>query len=324
MSISFMALAWKTDMPAGRKLVLLSLCDHADNQGECYPSVEAIARKCSMGQRTVQQHISDLERAEMLVRRFRKGRSTLYRLQAAKFFSHAEPAVPQISPSTHAASDLLPPQHSHHAPAEIAPINVSDSSLIRQVVRNTPLPGDWTLPPLWAEWALQQQPTWTMADVQFVAEKFRDHWAALPGLRGMKADWFAAWRNWCRNEQRFRYQRTADYGARRSSGIGTATNRDMPTPVPLPGESLAAFKSRIGQQMDEDSTQATRSPLPPRTDSGRGAVKAVISSANRAAALQAARLLKSRPRKKLHAIFGPYPEQPPRENIRSTASSLDH
>ena len=80
MSISFMALAWKVDIPSGRKLVLLALCDHANGQGECYPSVETIARKCSMGQRTVQQHVGELESAGILVRRFRKGRSTVYRI----------------------------------------------------------------------------------------------------------------------------------------------------------------------------------------------------------------------------------------------------
>ena len=309
MSISFMALAWKTDIPAGRKLVLLSLCDHADSQGECYPSVEAIAYKCSMGQRTVQQHISDLERAGMLVRRFRKGRSTLYRLQAAKFFSPAEPDVPQISPSTHATSDTLPPQHSHHAPAEIAPINVSDSSLIRQVVRSTPLPDNWALPPLWAEWALQQQPTWTMADVQFVAEKFRDHWAALPGPRGMKADWFAAWRNWCRNEQRFKHHRTVDYGAWRSSGVGAVASHGTPNPAPLPGESVTTFHARIRQQLDKASPQALAPPLLQQANSGKGEAKLTISSANRAAALQAARALKSRRVRQQHEVIGLPTEQ---------------
>ncbi len=34
--------------------------------------------------------------------------------------------------------------------------------------------------------------------------KFRDYWAAQPGLRGRKTDWQATWRNWCRKaaEQR--------------------------------------------------------------------------------------------------------------------------
>jgi uncharacterized protein YdaU (DUF1376 family) len=29
-------------------------------------------------------------------------------------------------------------------------------------------------------------------------EKFRDHWAAQPGQKGVKADWSATWRNWVR------------------------------------------------------------------------------------------------------------------------------
>ncbi len=294
MSISFMALAWKTDISAGRKLVLLSLCDHANRQGECYPSVEAIAHKCSMGQRTVQQHISDLERAGMLVRRFRKGRSTLYQLHPDKFFTPAESAIPQIPPSTCAASDTLPPQHSHHAPADPAPINVIDPSTNRQVVRSAPLPANWALPPLWAEWALQQQSIWTMADVQFVAEKFRDHWATLPGPRGMKTDWFAAWRNWCRNEQRFKRQREADYSVWRPNKTKAVVNHDSPSPVPLPGESVGTFNARTRQQLDKTSPQARAHVLPRQTGSNKGGAKPIVSSANRAAALQAARALQSR------------------------------
>jgi uncharacterized protein YdaU (DUF1376 family) len=30
------------------------------------------------------------------------------------------------------------------------------------------------------------------------AAKFRDYWAAQPGQKGVKADWPATWRNWCR------------------------------------------------------------------------------------------------------------------------------
>jgi hypothetical protein len=29
-------------------------------------------------------------------------------------------------------------------------------------------------------------------------EKFRDYWAAQPGQKGVKTDWPATWRNWCR------------------------------------------------------------------------------------------------------------------------------
>jgi hypothetical protein len=30
-------------------------------------------------------------------------------------------------------------------------------------------------------------------------EKFRDYWIAQPGQKGVKLDWDATWRNWCRN-----------------------------------------------------------------------------------------------------------------------------
>jgi hypothetical protein len=210
-----------------------------------------------------------------------------------------------------------------HAPADPAPINVSDSSTNRQVVRSTPLPGNWALPPLWAEWALQQQPTWTITDVQFVAEKFQDHWAALPGPRGMKADWFAAWRNWCRNEQRFsRHYRAADYGVRRPSGVGAVANHGTPHPAPLSGESVATFNTRIRQQLDKTNPQTTTHPLSARPDSDNGEAKPTISSANRAAALQAARALQSRWVRQRHEANVLHIEQPP-EKMVSFAPSLD-
>jgi uncharacterized protein YdaU (DUF1376 family) len=37
-------------------------------------------------------------------------------------------------------------------------------------------------------------------DVERVTETFRDYWRALPGQRGVKLDWSATWRNWCRRD----------------------------------------------------------------------------------------------------------------------------
>lgn len=34
-------------------------------------------------------------------------------------------------------------------------------------------------------------------------EKFRDHWHSQPGQKGVKLDWPATWRNWCRNSKQF-------------------------------------------------------------------------------------------------------------------------
>lgn len=62
MSIQAVAWALEQHIPvAGRKLVLVCMCNHADKStGECYPSVALIAREASMSPRSVQRHIEDL------------------------------------------------------------------------------------------------------------------------------------------------------------------------------------------------------------------------------------------------------------------------
>ena len=68
MSIALMTEAWKAELPSGRKFVLLSLCDNANDQGECYPSIAMIAKRCSMSVRAVQGHILALESDGVVVR----------------------------------------------------------------------------------------------------------------------------------------------------------------------------------------------------------------------------------------------------------------
>jgi DNA-binding transcriptional ArsR family regulator len=293
-----MALAWKADMPSGRKLVLLALCDHANAQGECYPSVDAIARKCSMGQRTVQQHISELERAHILVRRFRKGRSTVYRLEPDSFCRSAASAVPQDSTLQCAASATSPPQRPHASPAVPAPISIREPSVESspnpQVGRGTPLPPTWTLPEAWKQWALEAQPAWNAAHVQFVAEKFRDHWTALPGQRGIKADWLAAWRNWCRNEKPTGRNRHAAQAGWWVGAMAVDANGQARTARPLPGESTATFLARVTRDSGPGGAAPADPTRPALTAASVVPTRSTISPANRAAALEAARALKSR------------------------------
>ena len=41
-----------------------------------------------------------------------------------------------------------------------------------------------------------------------VFSRFKDYWISQPGQRGVKLDWFATWRNWCRNEKQGKVQQT--------------------------------------------------------------------------------------------------------------------
>ena len=56
------------------------------------------------------------------------------------------------------------------------------------------------LPQAWGRWAMAAYPQWTEAKVRLEGERFRDHWRAQSGAKGVKADWLATWRNWCRSD----------------------------------------------------------------------------------------------------------------------------
>jgi len=55
--------------------------------------------------------------------------------------------------------------------------------------RGSRLPADWQ----------PSEPAYEGATPQTLA-RFRDYWLAQPGQRGVKTDWQATWRNWCRRD----------------------------------------------------------------------------------------------------------------------------
>lgn len=204
MSIALMTLAWKLEMPCGRKFVLVALCDNASDQGECYPSVSMLAEKCSMGERTVQQHIADLEKSGIVQRMMRRGRSTIYYINLCNIRTPADLEPPQNPHTPPVNPAPPPPQISHKTSADFAPITVNEPSIEsspnrggRTAQRKTALPVDWKLPKKLGEWALAEFPHWSAEDVRRISDKFHDYWLSCGGA---KKDWEATWRNWCRNE----------------------------------------------------------------------------------------------------------------------------
>lgn len=92
MSIRLMTEVWKMPIPSGQKMVLLALCDNANDQGECYPSVSMLTEKCSMSQRSIFSHIDWLEKHGIVSRENRSGRSTIYHIDPCKFCTPANSA----------------------------------------------------------------------------------------------------------------------------------------------------------------------------------------------------------------------------------------
>jgi hypothetical protein len=97
MSVRVMGYVWDYSEAHGlTRLVMLALADHADHEGECWPSVETIARKCRVGRRTVQRALDEAEAAGELVRVSGGGRgqSNRYRVLPVVVDNQDKPRQP--------------------------------------------------------------------------------------------------------------------------------------------------------------------------------------------------------------------------------------
>lgn len=72
-------------------------------------------------------------------------------------------------------------------------------------------------------------------------ESFRDYWAAQPGSKGIKTDWQATWRNWCR-----RAGERVNVTPFPSRGYGPNTNTESREPVISREENIARMKRALG------------------------------------------------------------------------------
>jgi len=106
MSIALLAAAWDLEIGSTEKMVLMCLCDHANAEGACWPSVARICRKTSKSERTVQAALKWLREAGYFTVERQRGPTPLYRLDPSKLRTPA---------------DVTPPQHPRRAPAKAAP-----------------------------------------------------------------------------------------------------------------------------------------------------------------------------------------------------------
>lgn len=111
MSITLMAAAWELPIPSTEKMVLMCLCDYANDEGgNCWPAVPTLARKCSKSERTVQGALKSLEAMGYLTSSERRGTSNSFQLDPRKICTPAKSAPPQKTTQTPAESAPKPPR----------------------------------------------------------------------------------------------------------------------------------------------------------------------------------------------------------------------
>lgn len=76
MSVRVMSLVWdRKDLDSTERLVLLSLADHSDDEGTCYPSMRRLCERTSMGERAIQGAIKRLVERGFLAVSYNAGKA---------------------------------------------------------------------------------------------------------------------------------------------------------------------------------------------------------------------------------------------------------
>ena len=217
MSIKLMNLAWSAHgLSSTRKFVLLSLCDQANDDGLCYPSLKTIAERCALSERAVYKVLADLESFGLVRRESEPGKTTRYHIQPEALERASDHCTTFTPERRSPLNDVHPtPERDSGAPLnDVHPRSGTlKGSLTEPPIRTTKEPSErgrarakraTRLPPDWkptAEMVAFCRDKRPDLDPQEVAERFRDYWIAQPGQKGRKLDWLATWRNWVRNEK---------------------------------------------------------------------------------------------------------------------------
>ena len=81
MSLMLLSMARKTrGLSPTTKLVLMLICDHADQDHRCWPSVRLLAEDVGITPRNIQKHIATLEELGVLVKDLRPGTTNMFTL----------------------------------------------------------------------------------------------------------------------------------------------------------------------------------------------------------------------------------------------------
>lgn len=219
------------------KIIYARLCRYAGENGRCYPKLDELAAEVGMPLNTMRRALDELIEQGM-VETARRGLG----LPNDYFFLwHPLMGNPDCPP---VGKQEIPPVGKPECPPVGTPI--SRESVKRVSQESTPLTpqGETTTKEKrnaargqrfedyleqnefaisdmlrWAE----QNTSWEWGGpkgINAVFESFRDYWRAAPGAKGVKSDWAATWRNWCRREQERRppqqvgnYQRPSQLAA---------------------------------------------------------------------------------------------------------------
>lgn len=270
MSVEAMAWAFKQDIDdAQTKLVLLALCDHADEDGWCWPSLERLARKSACSHDTATRRIHMLENLGFIARRRRARQTTIYRiLLNKKAMNTHHVRNHDIGPSEDQKAEMMITQNAsmntQNTPddyAAIASLTINNKPSIETTKTLGPgLFGEEVRPKkrraMEESWEPDAKGILFARGLGFNDSKIRQlavacrdyhlkHGTLIAGSIGLAA----TWRTWCNNEVKFSEERRARYGAK---STGESRTRDDVILAGIRKTAAAMDGQRDDRRQDEE------------------------------------------------------------------------
>ena len=248
MSIRMISAAIDLDLPPSDKLILILLANNAnDETGDCFPSQSYLAKRSGLSRGHVNRIIKGLEVVRLvdIIPQYRDDggrRSNRYRL------------------NINVTGGGVTTDHIPCDEVTQNPVTTDDSLTVisnhqkkHREARGTRLEEDWELPDAWREWGKETRPD---LHLDTVAAGFKDHWISVSGVRGVKRDWLATWRNWIRREpivgeRKFSNARPAWANLPKDDGKlpNHASMHDLS--VAKTGESYPVYRMRLQAEITE-------------------------------------------------------------------------
>lgn len=191
MAINAIEWAFEQDVAIpSAKLVLLSLADHANATGYCWPSIARLSKRTGLSRATIFRSIETLTGLGLVAQSYTQGKVNKYTLILPVSLcdqSHDDTSITMI------------PHPSH---GETTPVSSCDQT--RLMVRPEPslttkepsmkraraISADWEPDDKLLAWAVERAPN---VDTNIESEKFINYYLSKGDAR---KDWAASWRNW--------------------------------------------------------------------------------------------------------------------------------
>lgn len=215
MSASATFWAWSQQVTSTQKLTLLALANcHNESTGQCNPSIAYLSKSTGLNRKTVMKSLGELESLGLIIAQKGNGFGSHYTIKSStKSNTSTEIGTgteigkggAEIGTGTSPKNGTAPVPKLGHESIK----NLKDESK-RETKKGSRLSPDWTITNDWIAEAKKIRSDWHDQHVIRIADQFKDYWIAQPGQKGVKTDWMATWRNWCRRDNTQMYPAPAN------------------------------------------------------------------------------------------------------------------